>query len=82
MQKIITASLPLYNHEVVKTSNGTASVVVLETNMTGTNGVRMFHYNIKTIDANNGNLLRETSGYVSKHFTDACSYARVKAKKM
>lgn len=82
MSKIITARLPMYNHEVVPTSYGSASVVVLETNLTNEDGKPMFHYNIKALDSKSGNVLRESSGYVTKHFIDACSYARVKARKI
>lgn len=82
MSKIITANLPMYSHELIETWYGTASVVVVETNMTNTKGQRKFHYSIKATNLKGAISIDQTSGYVTKHFTDACSYARVKARKL
>jgi len=80
MNLIITASLPSFRHEAFCTPNGHASVSLVETNMRGANSKRVIHYSI-ILNRFDGSVA-ERRGYVAKHFTDACSYARLKAKKL
>lgn len=81
----ITSNLPMYHSEIIHNlkSHNTkfGYVVVIETNMRDFKTKRpMYHYTIKVLDTQTGEV-SSFHGRTSKHFTDACSYARVLARK-